>query len=120
MLLLLPLSVLLGFPGLFACFETEPDRLQKGLQVYQQILLGDAGVPVQQEEELPLHQIDLGHGKPEAIEALDGGIPSPMLVLGAGVIQILGCQNEGGQEDPVNGATHALGHGGRRARRRPK
>lgn len=35
-----------------------------------------------------------------------------MLVLGAGVVQVLCGEDQGGKEDAVDGASHALGHGG--------
>lgn len=35
-----------------------------------------------------------------------------MLVLWRAVVQILGCENERSEEDPVDSATHALGNRG--------
>jgi hypothetical protein len=58
--------------------------------MFEEIFLRHPGIPIQQVEQLAFHQIDFGQGKAEPIEAFDRGIARPMLVLGAGVVQVLG------------------------------
>ena len=68
-------------------------------------------VPVQQEEKLLFHQVDFGHGKAKAFIAFHSGVPRPVLVLGRGVVEVLGGEDEAGEEDAVDGAAHALCNG---------
>lgn len=79
--------------------------------MHEEIFLVDASVPVQQEEQLALHQVDFWQGEAEAIKTLDGSVSRPVLVLRAGIVQVLGGEDEGSQEDAVDGAAHALGDG---------
>lgn len=58
------------------------------------------------------HEIDFGEGKAEGVVALDRGVASPVLVLGRGVVQVFGGEDEGGKEDAVNSAAHTFGHRG--------
>lgn len=92
--------------------ETATDGHEERLQVVQEVGLVDTDVPVQQEEQLTLHQVDFGQREPKALVAADGGVPGPVLVLWTGVVEVLGCQNQGSQEDAMHCAAHALGDGG--------
>jgi hypothetical protein len=67
---------------------------EEGLEVLEEILFLDAEIPVEQEEELAFHEVDFGKGEAEAFEAFDDGVAGPMLVLGAGVVEVLGGENE--------------------------
>lgn len=82
------------------------DRFEEGSERGVEVLVRDAEVPVEEEEELFLHEVDLL----ELEEAR--GVGAPVLVLGGGVVEVLGAEDEGGEEDPVTGAGHTLGHGG--------
>ena len=88
------------------------DRNQQGLEMQQEILLRDTGLPIHQEQQLPLHEVHFRHREPKPTIPLDGGIPGPVLVLGTGVVEVLRGQDQAGQEDAMNGAAHALGDGG--------
>lgn len=106
--MLLPLVLLLGLALLL--FHAMTDRSKEGLQIRQKVLLRDTSLPIQQEEQLTFHQVDLGQREAKSFESLHSGVTSPVLVLGARVIQVLGGENERGEEDPVDGASHALGN----------
>jgi hypothetical protein len=106
--MLLPLALLLGL-ALFL-LHAMTDRSEERLQISQKVLLGDTSLPIQQEEQLTFHQVDLGQREAKSFESLHSGVPSPVLVLGARVIQVLGGEDERGEEDPVDCASHALGN----------
>lgn len=97
-----------SFLTVFALLKLGTDGGEEGLKVGIQILRGDAEVPVQKEEELFLHQVHFCYGKAEAFVATNCRIAGPMLVLGRGIIEVLGCEDKRRKEDPVNGATHAF------------
>lgn len=85
---------------------------QEWLEVGVEILRIDAEVPVKQEKELLLHEVDFGDGEPKVLETPDSGVPRPVLVLGRRVVEVLRRKDERGQEDPVNSTSHALGNRG--------
>ena len=103
-------SVLFAFPLLDHVPTTNGG--QERLELLQQVLLGDPGLPVQQEEQLAFHEVDFRQREAEPVVALDGGVAGPVLVLRAGVVEVLRGQDQAGQEDAVDGASHSLGHGG--------
>lgn len=70
----------------------------------------DAKIPVQEEKELLFHQVNLGDGEAKVVVAPNSTVPSPVLVLGGRVVEVLSSENERSKEDPVNGASHALGN----------
>jgi hypothetical protein len=70
-----------------------------------EICLGDAEVKVEEGEELLLHEVHLADGE-------DGRMGGPVLVLRRLVVQVLGCNDECGQEDTMASAVHALGSNG--------
>jgi len=84
------------------------DWCQEWLKMGVKILWPDSQIPIEQEQELLLHQIHLGDGETEVGKAADRSVSSPVLVLGRRVIQILRGEDEGSQEDPVHCASHAL------------
>ena len=67
-------------------------------------------VPVEKVEELLLHQVDLGDREAKVLVPSDGGVPRPVLVLRRRVVKILSREDERGQEDPMHGTAHTLGH----------
>lgn len=91
--------------GLLLAGDGGPDRVEEVGEGGVEVVLGDAEVPVEEEEELFLHEVDLL----ELEEA--HGVGAPVLVLRGRVVQVLGAEDEGGEEDAVAGAGHALGHG---------
>ena len=103
------LLLALGNPGLLrlACLP-DADGSQKGLEVVVEILGVDAQVPVQEEEKLLLHEVDLGDGEAKVFVATDSTVPSPVLVLGRRVVEVLRGKDERGQEDAVHSAPHTL------------
>jgi hypothetical protein len=88
--------------------EPGSDGVEEGLEVEEEVLFCDPGVPIQEVQHLPLHQVDLGQRKPEAVVSLDAAIVCPVLVLRTRVVEVLGCEDEGGEKYSVDGATHAL------------
>lgn len=108
--MLLPLVLLLGL-AFTLLLHAMTDGGQEGFQVGQEVLLRDTSLPVQEEEQLTLHQIHLGQGEPKSFPSLHGSVPSPVLVLWARVVQVLGGEDQRGQEDAVDSASHALGNG---------
>jgi hypothetical protein len=117
---LLVLELLLGQELLFS--ETLLARLllqdlvitdwgQEGLQMLIKIIWADPQVPVQEEEHLLLHEVDLCDGKAEVREATDGCVSCPVLVLWRRVVEILCGEDERGKEDTMHSAAHSFGHG---------
>lgn len=98
--------------SVLALLHLQPDRRQKRLQMRAQIQVCDAQVPIQQEQQLFLHQVDLRQREAESVVPAHGRIPRPMFVLRRRVVEVLGGQDEGGEEDAVHGAAHPLGDGG--------
>ena len=47
-----------------------------------EVFLGDPEVPVEEVEELLLHEVDFGDGEAKVLVASYGGVPGPVLVLG--------------------------------------
>ena len=80
-----------------------------------EVLGVDAKIPVKEEEELLLHEVDFSDGESKVFVATDGGVPGPVLVLWGRVIEVFSRKDERSQEDPVDGAAHAFGDG-RKAR----
>jgi hypothetical protein len=74
-----------------------------------EVIIVDAEIPVEQEEELLLHEVDFSDGEAKVLVAADSAVAGPVLVLGRGVIEVLSRKDEGGEEDAVDGAAHALG-----------
>jgi len=58
------------------------DGLEEGVEVGVEIIFTDVEVPVEEEEELLLHEVDFGSGETEVLVASDFGVLGPMLVLG--------------------------------------
>lgn len=91
-------------------FLLKADRSEERLKVGEEILICDSQIPVKEEEELLFHQVNFCDGEAEAVEAFHRRIPSPVFVLGRAVIQVLGREDERGEEDAVDSATHSFGH----------
>jgi len=79
--------------------------------VIVEVLGVNAKVPVKKEEELLLHEVDFSDGESKVFVATDGSVPGPVLVLWGRVIEVLSSKDQRSQEDPVDGAAHALGNG---------
>lgn len=93
----------------FLCLPC-PDRCKERLEVEEEVIFGDSEVPLKETEKLLLHKVDFSQAEAEVVVAADGSVASPVLVLGRRVVEVLGCQDEGSQEDAVDCAAHALGH----------
>ena len=91
--------------------QLEANRGQEGFKVVEQILLSHTSVEVEQVQQLSLHQVDLRQAESESFETFDGSVSCPMLVLRAGVVQVLRSKNQRSQEDAVNCTSHAFRHG---------
>lgn len=98
-------EALLGFLGLPAA-----DGGEEGLEVVEEVGLANVEVPVEKAEELLLHEVDFGDAEAEVVVAADGSVAGPVLVLGGGVVEVLGGEDEGGEENAVDGAAHSLCH----------
>ena len=57
-----------------------------------EVLRVDAEIPVKEEQQLLLHKVDLCDGESKVLVAADSAVPGPVLVLGRGVIEVLGCK----------------------------
>ena len=86
------------------------DRCKEWLKVFEQVLVCDPQFPVEEEEELLLHEVDFTVGEAKVLEAGHTCVASPVLVLWGGVVEVLGCQDKSSQEDAVNCASHTLGN----------
>jgi hypothetical protein len=73
----LAVQLLLFIPEL----QLQSDWSKKWFEILKKILFRHPHVPVKKEEQLPLHQINLGQSKAESLERLDTGVPCPMFVL---------------------------------------
>ena len=100
-----------GLVAVGAFLQLGADGAEEGLEVGVEVLGRDAEVPVEEKEQLFFHQVDLREGEAEGVVAAHGGVAGPVLVLGGGVVEVLGGEDEGGEEDAVHGAAHAFGHG---------
>jgi hypothetical protein len=89
--------------------ETLAVGTQEGLEISEEVLLSDEQVPVEEEEELAFHEIDLGEREAKIVVSPHCGITGPMFVFGAGVIKLLGGKYERSKENAVDSAAHALG-----------
>lgn len=96
---------------LFMAEDLGADGGKEGVKVVVEIIFADAQVPVKEVEQLLLHEIHFGAGESKRFKAADVGVLSPVLVLGRGVVEVLGGEDESGEEDAVDGASQTLGHG---------
>lgn len=86
------------------------DGSQEWIKVEVEIFGSNSQVPVEEVEQLLLHEVDFGDGKAKVGEVADGCVASPVLVLWRRVVEVLGRENERGKEDTVNSTSHALGY----------
>ena len=77
-----------------------------GVEVFR----GDPEIPVEKVEELFLHEVDFGDGEAEVFVSSYSGVPSPVLVLWRGVVEVLCGEDERGEEDAVDCTSHAFGY----------
>lgn len=84
-------------------WRVESVLTEEGLEIVDNLLLGDGEVVVEEEEELLLHKVYLLLGEHLRVAA-------PMLVLWGRVVEVLGGDNESGQENTVTSAGEAFGH----------
>jgi hypothetical protein len=74
---------------LYAFTDGEQERAQVG----KDILLRHMSLPVEQNEQLVLHRVHLWQGEAKPLVIFHHSVLSPMLVLGARIIQALGGYN---------------------------
>jgi hypothetical protein len=74
---LLAKTLLLGLLHL-PCSDGRKERLE----VVVEILFSDPQVPLEEAEELLLHEVDLSEAEAEVVKASNGGVSCPVLVLG--------------------------------------
>lgn len=55
-----------------------------------EVIFCDSQVPLEQSQELLLHEIHFGQSEAKVLKATDGSVSSPMFVLWRGVIEVLG------------------------------
>ena len=55
---------------------------EERLEVAEEVGFGHVEIPVKKAEELLLHEVDFGDAETKAVVAADGGVASPVLVLG--------------------------------------
>ena len=87
-------------------------RLKEEVKFAVQVLLRNSKIPLKEEEELLLHGVDFLAVEAELI-VLGGhvSVVCPVLVLGRAVIEILGGQDERGEEDAMSSASDAASLG---------
>lgn len=77
------LLLLLDEPGLLSLARLpDTDGCKEGLKVVVKVLGVNAEVPVKKEEQLLLHEVDLGDGEAEVVVTANSAVASPVLVLG--------------------------------------
>lgn len=74
-----------------------------------EIVLSNSEVPIKQPEKLLLHEIDFRQAEAKIVEATNACISSPVLVLWRGIVQVLGSEDQRGEEDAVRCALHSFG-----------
>lgn len=57
------------------------DGREERVEVFIEVLWVDPQIPVEEEEQLLLHEVDLGDGESKVFVAADAGVASPVLVL---------------------------------------
>jgi hypothetical protein len=67
-----------------------------------EVFLADVKVPVEEEKQLFLHQVDFGAGESERLVASDVGVFGPVLVLWGGVVEEFGGEDECCEEDAMD------------------
>lgn len=88
------------------------DGLKERVELAVEILLDNAEVPFEKEEELLLHEVDLGAVEAESVHlGGDVSVVGPVLVLGRRIVEVLGSEDERSQEDAVGGASETASHG---------
>ena len=100
--------------GMFTALEIglfllHTDRSEKRLKVGKEIIICDSKIPVEEEEELPFHEVHFSNGKAKTLETFHRRIPSPVLVFWGAVIQVFGRKDERGEENAMHGTTHPFG-----------
>ncbi len=80
-LLLADLKQALHLFLLLLVLDLDSDGSEEGFQMCEEILVGDLQIPVEEEEKLPFHQVDLRHGEAKASITPDAAMSCPMLVL---------------------------------------
>lgn len=81
--------------------STRLDTAEEGSKVNHELVLFDTEIVVKQVEKLLLHQVDLGLGEERCVLG-------PVLVLRRRVVEVLGSDDESGEEDTVTSAVHSL------------
>ncbi len=66
---------------LLLVLDLDSDGSEEGFQMREEIFVGDLEIPVEEEEKLPLHQVDLCNRETKAFVAPDATISRPVLVL---------------------------------------
>lgn len=72
------------------------------------IVFSHPEIPIEEAEKLLLHEVNFSQAEAEVVVPTDGGIASPVLILGRGVVEVFRGQDEGGKKDAVGSAFHAL------------
>lgn len=79
------------------------DWVQESLPGMDELGVVDLDVPVEKHQQLSFHQVDVFSSEKPV------GVLGPVLVLWGGVVEVLGGDDEAGEEDSVSGARQALG-----------
>lgn len=83
--------------------QVGPDWVQESLPGVDELSVVDLDVPVEEHQQLSFHQVDVFSSEKPV------GVLGPVLVLWGGVVEVLGGDDEAGEEDSVSGARQALG-----------
>lgn len=88
------------------------EGLEEVVEVAVEVLLSNSQVPLEKEEKLLLHEVDLGAAEAKVVAVSgDVAVVGPVLVLGRAVVEVLGGEDESSEEDSVGGTSQASGHG---------
>lgn len=105
---LVPATLLLAMSHLLdvALINLAAKGLKEVVELAVEVLFSDAKVPLEQEEKLLLHQVDLSTAEAKIVHlSVDVRVVGPVFVFGRAVIEILGSENERGEEDAVGGTS---------------
>jgi hypothetical protein len=86
-------------------------RLKEVVEISVKVLLSDSEIPLEKEEKLLLHKVDLCTAEAKVVALCsDVAVVGPVLVLGWAVVKVLGWEDESSEKDAVGSASQAAGH----------
>jgi hypothetical protein len=108
--LLSPLLAVSDLPGM-SLGNLVAEGLKEVVEIPVKVLLSNAKVPLKEEEELLLHQVDLCAAEAKVV-ALGGDVAvvGPVLVLWWAVVEVLSGEDESSEKNAMGGASKTASH----------